>query len=466
MARDNTTGTLLGCRPVPDEHGETIARPTEESGPADDFLYHLYRGSELLMDDRVVEAKGELERALSLQPQDAKGQDLLAGVYFRLGLYPRAIEIWVRLVTAYPRDATLRVNLALAMLKTGQPADALDHITTALATAPDHARAWGYLGITYWRLGRYDEARDAFLRGGQASMARRMEDVVAATTLPGAPAPGPVEAPDDEERAAMRTVAEQAIARFEAEQVPLSLAPPGLRKPTGAWRMNEPGEEIVPPRRKPSRTLPAASPSRLGALVDGWSVELPADIPLGIGSNGELFVSAKHDVMCRLDGLRAVRGELSTTALHRRVRGKELPTLLGDPVPVMRWRGPVAAVLAPPSGLVFIAATLADDVLFVRESALFAFDERLGYESGTLPLDDDPVPLTQLHGSGVVIVRAKRPPSAMPVGEGQEVHIVPEALLGWTGRLFPHARGRGGTAPYAATTPPLSFKGEGVVLIA
>ena len=42
-------------------------------GSAEDFLFHLYRGSELLQDDRVHEAKQELEQALSLQPRDAKG---------------------------------------------------------------------------------------------------------------------------------------------------------------------------------------------------------------------------------------------------------------------------------------------------------------------------------------------------------------------------------------------------------
>ena len=72
--------------------------PSDRSRPSDsrhraatpdateDFLFHLYRGSELLQDNRVHEAKEELEQALKLQPRDAKGQDLLAVVYFRLGL--------------------------------------------------------------------------------------------------------------------------------------------------------------------------------------------------------------------------------------------------------------------------------------------------------------------------------------------------------------------------------------------
>ena len=63
-----------------------LVRDSDAPGSAnEDFLFHLYRGSELLQDNRVHEAKEELEQALHLQPRDAKGQDLLAVVYFVLG---------------------------------------------------------------------------------------------------------------------------------------------------------------------------------------------------------------------------------------------------------------------------------------------------------------------------------------------------------------------------------------------
>ena len=117
----------------------------------DDFLFHLYRGSSMLMDDDVVQAKEELEQAMASNPQDARGQGLLAGVYFRLGHYPRAIELWERLVAAYPKDTTLRVNLALVLFKTGQSDDAGAHLHEALRLSPEHARAWGYLGLIQWR---------------------------------------------------------------------------------------------------------------------------------------------------------------------------------------------------------------------------------------------------------------------------------------------------------------------------
>src|SRR5262245_22561180 len=116
---------MRGRGPYGDREGEAESRrltpsiglAPESDVPSDtaneDFLFHLYRGSELLQDNRVHEAKEELERALHLQPRDAKGQDLLAVVYFRLGLYPRAISIYEQLRRKNPRDGALLLNLAL-----------------------------------------------------------------------------------------------------------------------------------------------------------------------------------------------------------------------------------------------------------------------------------------------------------------------------------------------------------------
>ena len=123
----------------------------------EDFLFHLYRGSELLQDNRVHEAKEELEQALRLQPRDAKGQDLLAVVYFRLGLYPRAIAIYEQLIKLHPDALEPRINLALSYLKTGQPAQARFELEKVVEQSPGHSRAWGYLGLAFQRLGDYEQ---------------------------------------------------------------------------------------------------------------------------------------------------------------------------------------------------------------------------------------------------------------------------------------------------------------------
>lgn len=451
-----------------DAHGAGQAAPRAEATASDeDFVYHLYRGSELLMDGRVVEAKGEIERALSVKPQDAKGQDLLAAVYFRLGVYPRAIEIWDRLVRAYPRDATLRVNLSLALLKTGQPGQALEHIQTALELSPEHERAWGYLGLIHWRAGRYEEARQAFLRGGQAAMARRMEELIAAgtTAAGGLSALVEQEPTGSKERAAMRLAAEQAIERFEAEQVPLSVEESAPRRPSGAWRVGEPGVEPTPRARAP-RAVTAPAPPSLGSLVDRWTVSLPDETPLAVGPTGQLHLVSSGDVYCRSSGLVAVRGELRTTSVRRRARGRELAEVLGGDDPVLLWRGPVAAILEPPAGRSFHGVSLVDDILFVREELLAAFDDGLGFESGRVPLARGELVMLSLHGTGTVVLRLPRSPTALPVAEGEEVRVVPSSLVGWTGRLLPRGPRARGTAPYGANAPALAFRGEGVVMVA
>src|SRR5580693_7853713 len=82
----------------------------------EDFLFHLYRGSELLYDNRPLEAKSELEHALTLEPNDPRGRGLLAVVYFRLGLHARAIGLYEALLMEQPDDSALRLNLALCQL--------------------------------------------------------------------------------------------------------------------------------------------------------------------------------------------------------------------------------------------------------------------------------------------------------------------------------------------------------------
>src|SRR4051812_874233 len=140
----------------------------------EEFLYHLYRGSELLKDDQFYEAKSELERALAFQPRDIEGQSLLGVVYFRLGHYPRAIQIYEELIRVRPTEVAPRINLALCYLKTGQLAGARALLDELVQHRPDHVRAWGYLGLVYQRLGDFEKASVAFDRAGRPQLAARL----------------------------------------------------------------------------------------------------------------------------------------------------------------------------------------------------------------------------------------------------------------------------------------------------
>jgi hypothetical protein len=62
------------------------------------------------------------------------------------------------------------------------------------------------------------------------------------------------------------------------------------------------------------------------------------------------------------------------------------------------------------------------------------------------------------------VLRLERSPTGIAVEEDHPVSVEPSRLLGWSGRLLPTTRGKD-TAPYGALAPPLSFRGQGVVLI-
>ncbi len=243
--------------------------PTDSSN--EDFLFHLYRGSELLQDNRVHEAKEELERALHLQPRDSKGQDLLAVVYFRLGLYPRAISIYEQLRRKNTNDTALLLNLALCYLKTGQPNLARRDLEHLLKLNPTHARAWGYLGLACERLGDLERAQRAFEQGGHGQMAKRMQ--IRRESL-GAP-------PTEEEsnpNPAVREVAGTAYQELDAGELSFALAEPTSQTPSGdeaatSWRPVELGKAIssTPEGARPETKKPDTK--------DGPPPSAPTSVP-------------------------------------------------------------------------------------------------------------------------------------------------------------------------------------------
>jgi Tetratricopeptide repeat len=229
----------------------------------EDFLYHLYRGSELLQDNRVLEAKEALEQALTVQPLDAKGQDLLGVVYFRLGLYPRAIQIYEELQVQFPSDVSIKVNLALGYLKTGQPEPARRVLRDAVQINPDHKKAWGYLGLALQKLGELEQAQVAFERGGRPTMARRVTEF-RRSLVPPEPQNSdlrPREGSTPPEIAqSLREVADTAFSELDAGELRFALAEP-VPAPTAdsTWHTMEIGgtsKSKAPPRSTFTKTLP------------------------------------------------------------------------------------------------------------------------------------------------------------------------------------------------------------------
>ena len=484
----------------------------------EDFLFHLYRGSELLQDNRVHDAKAELEQALSLQPSDPKGQDLLGIVYFRLGLYPRAIAIYEQLIKLHPDALEPRINLALSYLKTGQPAQARFELEKVVEQSPGHSRAWGYLGLAFQRLGDYERASYAFQAGGHDGMARRLIEMAATggalSIRPEPPAPT---------KAEMRRAAGDALVEMEREapfrtdegrphDAPLQAPeveariPAAPAPPTGTWQAVEPGRDgghphapgrearrdaspgpILPslapaypssrgalalepaaPRPPPPRSpVQTSAPRRPADAAREALLVFPRDLPVSLHASGLVLVQALSGFATRLDAVRSVSysGGQESAVLQRRTRGRVLDEPLGGPAsPLVELGGKVGLTLGPAVGQRLWPVVLEDEALYLREDALMAFETGVSHENGRLPVGDgDSIPMVQLRGTGAVVATVPIEVAAVEVSEGRTTAVRAISVLGWIGRVVPRgllpSEAPGGARGFVA------FVGEGMVLV-
>lgn len=126
----------------------------------------------------------------------------------------------------------------------------------------------------------------------------------------------------------------------------------------------------------------------------------------------------------------------------------------GDPFFRLIGQGEVWVAGAPGA---WQALALEDDILYVREDRVLAFDGGVSWEAGAVP--GDGLRMLQFRGRGCVVLRLDAPPVAVKVTEDRPAFVARERLLGWVGRLVPHKLRVVGPAPFD-----LSCQGEGVVL--
>ncbi len=453
----------------------------EATLPNEEFLYHLYRGSEMLLDNRVHEAKDELERALRLQPKDFKGQDLMAAVYYRLGRFDRCIEIYRTLIAEHPREATLRVNMALAQMKLDRLPEALDELKAAVRLRPEDQRAHNYMGLLYVKLGELGRAREAFEKSGQTLVAERL-DQVEKGLLSRSVLSDPVQLVREARRAGdVRGVARAAFAELESGDNPFSLAAgrdtvPSVPAPDGssAWRAVEPASRTAEPgvgaggRRAatPAAPAPTADPRALGArpgedLAAAGALRFPLEAsgPVAVDARGVLFVRLDGTVRCRLSGLLLVVGDLVTEPTLRRSKGRTTDEPVGDLVRVSggSW------LAIDPAGARFSILAVAEEPIYLREEVVFAFDDGLNWENGRVAAPSgSAIPLVHFRGRGSIVLRTTAEPRALAVRAEQSIAVPQTKLVGWIGRLLP----RTAESPSTAVSDLCGLSGDGTVLVA
>ncbi len=422
-----------------------MGRTAPAEAMTEDFLYHLYRGSELLTDGRFDGAREELDRAMRLQPRDPAAQDLLAKLYFRLGIHPRAIELYLDVVKQVPDQIPPRINLALAFLKTGQMREAVTHLLPVIERDPTHRRAWGYLGLAWSRLGEYAKAREAFARAGHDAMARRMDEELTAQydlganrpslappsamvdSRPDAPSQPPGATLDAHARAAIvHSVASGEFDELEPgglDPASLSVDPSSESVSPGTWTTREPGDSLRD-WEDPlgGRAVALAQLERATAVAPrGDAIEI---------RHGSLIVTAACAARVGADGVGA--GLRVGPAMVRKVRG-EGTAFAGAPPLVAVTEG--WCVLPPRRGMTRRVLSLSGDGVTLAETALVAFERRLEYTNRVLESDEQRLPLVAIRGEGLIAIESRGPLRSIAVNRESSVTLRPERLLGWSGQI-------------------------------
>jgi uncharacterized protein (AIM24 family) len=114
---------------------------------------------------------------------------------------------------------------------------------------------------------------------------------------------------------------------------------------------------------------------------------------------------------------------------------------------------------------------LDDELAFVREEALLAFELRLTYENGRLALDppgegprsSETANVAQLRGHGAVVMEVGGELASLPCAAGAPLLVRREWIVAWLGRLVPRALPP--TESPSGQRGLVSFSGSGTVLV-
>lgn len=481
----------------------------------DGFDGLLSAACELLRQREPQRARGVIEEALAILPDDLSARNVLALCCLQLGQLEEALVLYESVESELPGSVHAKVNLGLVLIKLGRAAVARPLLERAIELAPDHNRAWGYLGIALEQLGDYEEAERALLAGHYATAAARLRERHAGVTrdadavrefspestrgaMPAAryhrhsTLPPEVPAPAVE-KLATPTVGVNQLRRFNttlrppefvAEQpVRITAAPPsGQHKTTHPPEVIDeiPSELAITPSAGPRSSASTDERAAKGTrpilpLLDAALASLlvpPSEASVSVHATGLVIVTLVESATpeggfgARLDAVQAAVGSLGRTTIARQDPRRD--PLAPQPfsvssAPFAHFAGTGQLVLRPRHGNRLLPLAMDADVAFLREELVVGFDHALLYDLGRVLLPEKQVlSLVRFRGDGVVVLELPQSFLAFDVRGEQRVTLRCDTLVGWLGLLAPEPEEA--WYPGASSTEFVTFSGEGTVL--
>ncbi len=235
-------------------------------------------------------------------------------------------------------------------------------------------------------------------------------------------------------------------------------SPPPLPQRHGVMAP-EPGDTFA--RERGVMTIGAFGTERLIRPAEG-------DLPIEIVAGGALVVRVRGRMLSRTEGVVVSGGELAYEPAARRAQGRATTSPFGSPHRPLFIVSGGGYLIAAPRGGVFSALRLRDDVVYIREELVYAFEERLQWENseigvGGTPSEPGGLAIVRQRGDGFLAIRTEREPLTVKLGAGKISYVDASVLAGWIGdvstRLVAPAAGG------AASTAFVECSGEGVILV-
>jgi uncharacterized protein (AIM24 family) len=173
-----------------------------------------------------------------------------------------------------------------------------------------------------------------------------------------------------------------------------------------------------------------------------------------------LQVAVRGDVLVRLAGLLAARGELELAPEPKRHRGRALDEPFGAGRGAMHRASGNGTLLFAGDRRRFTPVELHGGAAHLREDAVFGFDGTLSFDNGRLASPDaTEIELVRLAGEGAVLLASRGALSAVDVEPERPLRVSAAAVIGWSGALTPRL------VPLAPDVDGVELTGEGRVLL-
>jgi tetratricopeptide (TPR) repeat protein len=231
-----------------------------------------------------------------------------------------------------------------------------------------------------------------------------------------------------------------------------------------------------------SRAVEVASPSSAASGAGtrvGWGSTAPVPLsqlatellvrpddgeePFEVTEAGALVIRVHERVLTRLDGIHVTGGELEYEPAMRRSRGHQTEDKFdfgGSRLHAVSGNGYLIAV---PGDKTFTAVSLDDDIFYLREDLVFAFESTLRWENGNVPGLRGKLPVVQFRGDGAIAIRTTEPLVRVKLPAQGVLLVAAMRLAGWIGRVIPRAVVPPTDGPMGEVC--VECTGEGVVLI-